>query len=879
MSRRLFMSKVGWKRATLHAVLVVALVAGLSSSANAGVVTLYHVSGVIADAIGRPLEGVTVYDNYGHSDQTDSAGAYDLPEEDLGTVRLTATRTDLAAKNKTIQVDLPLNQTNVNITLLYLVSGSIGNRYLSTADGPATTTLTIDSRAPLPGLPGTSGASCVKVGDSRTGLTSDATYVALNPSGSHRWEYALTADTLTADGNYLLTASAVDCSSGVVLTTAITRAYDIDNLAPSIPPMSITPRDNTTTTYSSGQPLVAEIKDFAGVGVDPATVVFTLKDLNTNTTETFGSADGVTLNGVWAKAPALPLTDGHRYWLKVAAADRAGNTAVTSHDPSSEGGFTASSLTTAATVASITDHVCNVPSSAPLGSVTKLVTCVNIPLTTSDSAFAAGDFDNGGSGFADFEVPLTSVKMRSGAVPWEAYEFRSGDGWETKVVTQSLTIPPASTGPQTVIVSGGVLVIPELKVEVPVTWTGETTIYMDPFTTATASVQGHCPDPSASPSIRCSPDPTDTRYTVRLDPAADVDAVAQNHAASYEMVLDHLTRDGYVASLTPGAAAALATAAGVLDVVRDPHFGFNVSGNQLQNFVITDTAAGQDAIDNFETLYPDEFQSSGWMCIPNSQMYNVVDLSAASGQGPVVGGSPTTWVYGPRDQALGFTMSALADGERSLGLTTMNWTCPGGSGPGGCYEPDNCGTTREWSSEQNPGGNCSTVNQGIGTWTVFSYVSCNTPQELWKDDQPTLDFWSLGMWVSGKTCGESECPRMRSLGVSAKATTPAEWADDGLGAFDPGGDSTENCQAGATETIGLSYKILTIERTMPPKINCEKWTIDTGATDGSLSNTWSDGGTTVRGTRREAAFVLGVKLAERTDMRWTVTSTIGFGGS
>lgn len=120
---------------------------------------------------------------------------------------------------------------------------------------------------------------------------------------------------------------------------------------------------------------------------------------------------------------------------------------------------------------------------------------------------------------------------------------------------------------------------------------------------------------------------------------------------------------------------------------------------------------------------------------------------------------------------------------------------------------------------------------------------------------------------------------MRSLGVSAKATTPAEWADDGLGAFDPGGDSTENCQAGATETIGLSYKILTIERTMPPKINCEKWTIDTGATDGSLSNTWSDGGTTVRGTRREAAFVLGVKLAERTDMRWTVTSTIGFGGS
>src|SRR5437899_1805721 len=77
---------------------------------------------------------------------------------------------------------------------------------ISTASGPASTTLTVTDYAPNPGSPGNvGGKSCVYVTDSRTSQTTSASYVSTDTlTGFSSWSYGLNLDQVTPEGTYQL---------------------------------------------------------------------------------------------------------------------------------------------------------------------------------------------------------------------------------------------------------------------------------------------------------------------------------------------------------------------------------------------------------------------------------------------------------------------------------------------------------------------------------------------------------------------------------------------------------------------------------------------------------------------------------------------------
>ncbi len=238
-----------------------------ASAFGAAGVTWVHIRGTVVDALGRPLEGARVRDGV-RTVLTDANGAYDLREDYGGTYTLRVSRADTLLETRVVDAVLPVDRV-VDFTLVYRLRSSLSQPSLSTATGPATSTLSIASWAPSPGSPGDPGGrSCVYVTDSRATPTSPATLSAANSDGSQQWTYILAAPQSTTEGAYQLTAFAADCATGMVLTTDWLETYIVDNTAPSL--SSSFPSGWTTPSTTVG----ASVQDTgAGVDLSSGTVV------------------------------------------------------------------------------------------------------------------------------------------------------------------------------------------------------------------------------------------------------------------------------------------------------------------------------------------------------------------------------------------------------------------------------------------------------------------------------------------------------------------------------------------------------------------------------------------------------------------------------
>lgn len=571
-----------WRIAICFTIVIAAFAA---STPGASALDLYHIRGLVKDALGRPLPGVTIYDG-DHATTTAADGSYSLGESSTGTFRLTASRTDLVANVKNVQVTLPID-TTVDFTMLYRIVSALDDRFISTASGEAERALSITSFAPQPNG-STSGSSCVKVTDSRTGTTEPATFVGLNPDGSSAWSYDLSVPQSTAEGTYTLTANATECSIGTALSPPANVSYLIDNTTPAIG--TLLPLDGANTAFAQ-QPLLAKITDNGGAGVDPTRIIFQLTDSTTGSTTIIQNVSYNASTGV-ASTPAQAMVLGHVYTAAVAAFDRAGNANGDTHKPAYRGGgFLSISATPAAGSASIPATSCTVSQSIDSTGM-KTATCPDVLLRYAESSLStSGAYRGSEVAFVDHTASLAqatiTVSIAGAPVPLPAY--RDGDSaWQPRTTPLTAAVASAAMTQQTYTVQGQDRNIGTLTTKVPAAAGDSATLQMSP-TTTTSSLEA-CANPSASYGPRsCVPDPLRSRYTVILAstvPNPEATAQAQVAAASGTL-LELLDLDGaqraYRAYLPLQAAAALASDTRVLSLTRDGlegHGGYTFSSSR-----------------------------------------------------------------------------------------------------------------------------------------------------------------------------------------------------------------------------------------------------------------------------------------------------------
>ena len=247
------------------------LVGGLWWAApSSAQVATFHFVGTVKDADGRPLGGAVISDG-SQAATTGADGTYDLPETATGSFTLNVSRPHSRDVATTVTVVSPVNPatgTNSypeNFTLLYLITGSLDHPYISTANGPASATLTITSWAPNPGS-GSAGGSCVWVTDSRTHATAAATLGPANPDGSSTWTWALTGLVQgSPEGVQSLSYTADDCATKAAVSVTDSFGYVIDNTPPTVTSMfptgvtTASPTVEATVTDSGSSVKVATL--------------------------------------------------------------------------------------------------------------------------------------------------------------------------------------------------------------------------------------------------------------------------------------------------------------------------------------------------------------------------------------------------------------------------------------------------------------------------------------------------------------------------------------------------------------------------------------------------------------------------------------------
>lgn len=298
---------------------------------------LYTIHGIVRDPIQRLMDFVRVQADpvvcnglpescTSRSDVTNSVGVYEIGESATGTFQLTASRDDVVATVTPVTVAAPI-PTQVDLVVKYRISGTLFRTALSTANGPASTSLTITSYAPLPGVPGqTGGASCVKVTDSRTGITTDASLTS-NDGRTSTWTYTLSASQGTAEGTYRLSFEADDCATGTMLTVVGTADYTVDNTAPQV--FFRSPIHEGNTYYDAFPMLVSLVDQKAaasglGTGVDatdPNAVSVQLQTVGGGSP----TSPPFTVSSNVVRASLSGLQRGAQYDATVSAIDRAGN--------------------------------------------------------------------------------------------------------------------------------------------------------------------------------------------------------------------------------------------------------------------------------------------------------------------------------------------------------------------------------------------------------------------------------------------------------------------------------------------------------------------------------------------------------------------------
>lgn len=420
----------------------------LGSSAPAGAVTVFSFRGTVTDAIGRTLSGATVKDQYYHSATTASDGNYTLPEDSTGgQFTLKASRSDTSVTTKSVNVDIPLD-TTVDFTLYYRISAAISKTYLTTASGPNSATLTITSRAPNPGLPGESGGkSCVYVTDSRTSQTTSATLQSTDPvTGASTWTHAVDLLQATTEGSYSLAFVANDCSSGVRLSSVSSPVpYVVDNTPVTIG--RVLPVDLGQTALPT-QPILAELTDSGGSGVNVSSIALTL--------------DGQALarsysGGLVVSTPQVMAAGDHGVTL--IATDNAGNASATRSWSFAVVGISLSlpDIFVDATPVDIPDTF--------LPGDTLSFTDPKVGLGAS--TVMVEDNRHEGYGVVLKTLDLSKIKARFSVLAGTSYEDRPVRGLSATTQYSAATFAALATGTMTESLDGRKWSLPALTAEIP----------------------------------------------------------------------------------------------------------------------------------------------------------------------------------------------------------------------------------------------------------------------------------------------------------------------------------------------------------------------------------------------------------------------------
>ena len=515
----------------------------------AGAITLFYIRGTVRDAIGRPLAGATVSDGVNPPVTTAADGTYALPESNTGTYYVTASRTDMdPAPAARVNATLPVDVSPVDFSLLYQMSPpSVGP--MSSSGGSVSRTLNITTKAPQPGVPGTAGASCVEVGDSRTAQTSAATYVS-SANGTATWTWTLSVPQGTAENIYSLTFVAKDCSTGTALTGSAGRSYTVDNTAPRLAVRDILPLDFGNTIFTA-QRVMGRVYDSGGSGINVSQSSIVLEDVTAGTSSTITGSSLSYVNG-YLRTPQRTLVDGHVYRVTVTAKDNAGNSSTVAQAPAADGGgFLVTHFAAQPTLGNIPLTDCAVaPGSTAL---TTKVTCSNVPLHLDATAAVVGGSRTGPqTGYVDQRISLatarvTNSSLRAAGLSVAAYKENDA-AWAPKTRSQRFDVPSAVSEDYTATVQQHDSHLSEatLTVEVTGQW-GDAQIFMDPVATTASVAASSCQDPSASSAaVACVPDPVSSRYLVWFKPSVtDVQAAAAAEAAAAGGVVDDVYSDGF----------------------------------------------------------------------------------------------------------------------------------------------------------------------------------------------------------------------------------------------------------------------------------------------------------------------------------------------
>lgn len=507
-----------------HRQVLAGLIAGFviatgASPVGATDLDLYRFRGVVQDAVGRPLVGAWVSDGSKSVTTSGPDGRYELPEGDLRSFTLTASRDDLVAAQQTRQVLLPVDQTMDFVPpdhhLLYRLDSSVDSPYITTRLSPATVTVNIRSFAPYPGTLGDTGnRSCVSVLDTRTNLETPAEFVAAEPAGSSLWALSLSLAEATPEATYSLRSETRDCADGTKLSTHSVATYVVDNTPPVIPPEDVSPGDLTTTVHSTSQYLAARVLDLGGSSVDPSSVTFNLEKLGGSASSIGGTeVASVTLRAFRSPTP-VALDLGALYRLTVSASDRAGNVTTFQQRAFEEGGgFLASDSSPSTTTAQIPPTSCTLsPGTTP---ATKTATCTATPvkLAATTVNFGHGVRRAPDSGFVNQSVPLTTVVISDGVVTIVA-----NPAIDPRTVSMNFEVDAPSTTTLTAVAPEDVVSLGTITVQVPGTW-NSATISMSPVQTRSAAL-ATCNDPTSGSTgltPKCSSDPMADDYFVTLD--------------------------------------------------------------------------------------------------------------------------------------------------------------------------------------------------------------------------------------------------------------------------------------------------------------------------------------------------------------------------
>lgn len=496
------------KKTTLALSIALSLSGLLAQPARA--LTVMVIKGTVSDALGRGVAAARVSDGAQQSTLTDASGNYEIDESSLATYSVTVSKVGLIPASKRVGPTDALDP--VNFSVIYSIAGSLSSWALSTANGPASATLTATEYVPLPGTPDeTGGYSCVYVTDARTSATWASTLVSTDGAGRSTWNYELSLSQGTPDGSYLLSFEVRDCSSSTVLSTRGEVNYMIDSVPPAL--ALIAPFDNGNT-YLTSERIVIEARDFrkathaelqsgvglpAGSGIDPSTISVSLQDVGL-TEAAQVPANTYDPGAQLIRTNAAALTRGLVYQVSMGAHDFAGNStsvsarfSVLMADPTTSN---ARAITTRITTIAPTSS-----QSTSGVAATDTYTWLQVPVTVGGFTASVRDTFHPGAGTIAVEIPTGTavVNYTLGGI--------SGPPVHPREATSSVKVRFATDGRGAVdfAVASQAPLVGSLTALVP---KGASNVTLSLDSTATSTSFPLCSDPTTQSG--CAPDPIPT---------------------------------------------------------------------------------------------------------------------------------------------------------------------------------------------------------------------------------------------------------------------------------------------------------------------------------------------------------------------------------